>query len=1159
MADPHPLATQRDRPPDIDKELEDAGFDTPRIVGQGGFGIVYRCRQPALSRDVAVKVLTARPELDPENVERFLREQHAMGALSGHPNIVPVLEAGTTSHGQPYLVMPYHSHGSLHARIRRDGRLPLEEALRITVKLAGALETAHRAGILHRDIKPDNVLLTDYGEPQLTDFGIARIDGGFETTTGVVTGSPAFTAPEVLRRGVPTAASDVYGLGATLFCMITGHAAYERRSGEQLVAQFLRIAGESTPDLRPDGIPDDVCAAIEASMSHNPSDRPKSAAEFGELLRTIQGAHGMLVETMMLPADGDLVDQHDGGLAEEIRTGRARSLRRTPTPPTPDTKYRPTTSARAQVQRDRLLELLRTDVRPRLIVIHAPAGFGKSTLAVQWARYLDEDQHVAVAWLNADHDDNNPVWFLTHLVEAVHRACPELAPGLVSVLEEQGEQAMRSALTTLINDIHSRRTRVAVVIEDWHRVTDAKAVGALRFLLENGCHHLQIIVTSRSLEGLPLATMRVRRELIEIDSTALRFDVTEAKAFLVELGGLGLDAAAVTKLRDCTEGWAAALQLASLSLAGHSDPTALIGQLTGRHHSIAEYLAENVLDAVSPELLDVLLETSLPERICGSLVTALTGRPCGHELLEDIERRNLFLRRVDEDGEWFRYHHLFAQFLRQRLERRGPGPVAELHRAAATWFGDHEMLSEAIDHWSACGDTEQAVDLIDARAAGLVQHAQFATLCGLAAKLPPAQTSGRPRLQLALAWAHALLRQPDDLHAALRLARGALESGEADPDLLFEADLIDCVEAAFADHIDERVDTLVADCLSRTATLTPWVLCAAANLAAYLSNCRFEYDRAREWLDWAAPYHRQISGTFSLMYSHCLAGVAAREQLDINAAERSFRRALEIARADSGAQSYEARLAGAMLGDLLYDRDQLDTAEQLLDAAFELGIQGGPVEFLMAIYATGSRIKALRGDLEAATRRLDQGAQIARTLMLPRLAARIADERVRLGLTTTATNHTEPPTAGDGIARLTAELHEDAAIRSLLLSGTPTATATACARAAALRDSIDADRRPRTALSAQLLHAACLAAAGRTTEAENALIPVLVSCADIGLIRPLCDDSPQITALLRALDTDLSEGRWETGRPEIPARFLTIVLNAGNSAPLPATRAPGLR
>ncbi|RZK82230.1 MAG: protein kinase, partial [Rhodococcus sp. (in: high G+C Gram-positive bacteria)] len=215
-----------------------------------------------------------------------------------------VLHIGTTTSGRPYIVMQYHSHGSLDTRIRRQGRLELDEALRFGVKLAGALETAHRLGILHRDVKPGNILITDYDEPALTDFGIAHFAGGFETSTGILTGSPAFTAPEVLKgEEPPSAASDIYSLGATLFSAVTGHAAFERHSGERVVAQFLRITTQPVPDLREQGIPDDVSAAIEHAMSEDPRERPLSAAQFGDELRQSQLAHDFPVEEMDLLAE----------------------------------------------------------------------------------------------------------------------------------------------------------------------------------------------------------------------------------------------------------------------------------------------------------------------------------------------------------------------------------------------------------------------------------------------------------------------------------------------------------------------------------------------------------------------------------------------------------------------------------------------------------------------------------------------------------------------------------------------------------------------------------------------------------------------------------------------------------------------------------------
>ncbi|MFC9833726.1 protein kinase [Rhodococcus sp. NPDC127530] len=293
-----PLDTQRSGLLSVAAELEAAGFEKAQQIGRGGFGVVYRCTQPDLDRTVAVKVLGT--ELDEENRERFYREQRAMGQLTEHPNVGTVLQVGTTSSGLPYIVMPYYPQGTLDMRIRRQGRLPLDELLRLGVKTAGAVEAAHQLGILHRDIKPANILFTEYDEPVLTDFGIAHISGGYETAAGTIIGSPAYTAPEGLSGHAPTPASDIYGLGATLFSALTGHAAFERRSGEQIVAQFVRITTDPVPDLREHGIPADVSAIVEQAMAARPQDRPPTAAALGDQLRGAQLGHGFPVDQMAL-------------------------------------------------------------------------------------------------------------------------------------------------------------------------------------------------------------------------------------------------------------------------------------------------------------------------------------------------------------------------------------------------------------------------------------------------------------------------------------------------------------------------------------------------------------------------------------------------------------------------------------------------------------------------------------------------------------------------------------------------------------------------------------------------------------------------------------------------------------------------------------------
>ncbi|MFD9667890.1 protein kinase [Rhodococcus sp. NPDC059968] len=1131
-------STQRQVDADIVAELAAEGFEDARIAGRGGFGIVYRCRQPALDRVVAVKVLSS--DLDHVDRARFLREQQAMGRLSGHPNIVHVLQAGITYTGRPYIVMPFHRRDSLDSWITKHGALTVAEALAAGVKLAGALETAHRGGVVHRDIKPANILLTEYGEPQLTDFGIARITGGEETTQGVVAGSPSYTAPELLSGADASTVTDVYGLGATLFTALAGRPAYARRRGEQVFAQLLRIGTDPLPNLRDEGIPDAVCTVVEAAMARDPADRPGTAAELGAALRGAGEQLGFAMAVIPLPIAGD--DDRPFRASDEIPArGVSEYLRHRPSaltgveqppPPSASTKYRPPVTPGATVARTHLLERLHRSGRPRLVLIHAPAGFGKSTLAAQRLEAL-RGEEVVTAWLTIDNDDNTLIWFLSHLIEAIAVAQPGFGRELVRELEIHGSGRVRSVLTSLIDRLHSADQHVALVIDDWHRVTSEDTRSALAFLLEHGCHHLHLIVTSRTRLGLPLSKMGVRNELVEIDSATLRFDVHESAQLLVDRTGLDLEEPDIVELEQSTDGWAAALQLVSLALRDHPHPRELINHLSGGNRAIGVYLAENVLDSLDARTLDFLLATSITEKTSGGLARALTGNLEGQATLEDVEARDLFLRRLDDEGEWFRYHHLFAEFLHRRLEREDPARLVDLHRRAGRWFAGRHLLSQAVDHYLLAGDEDDAVALVEDVAMDLLEQSQMGTLLGLAGKLPAKKASHHPRLQITIAWAHALLHRPRDAERFLAVAETALGTGvddSATEDLRVEAAFIRATVTVFDDELD-GLDEAVEGCLARASTLRPWVLGGAADLASFHAIHRFDFDEALRWQKWALPFHQQSSGPFSVIYGYCMAGIAAREQLDLSAAEASFRHAMEVATEAEDGVGYGARRTAALLGDLLYDQGHLADADRLLDRSHTFGAEGGTVDFMLATYGTGARLKSVLGQREAAKARLDEGGRLAQRLRLPRLAACVANERIRAGFGWPGSGN--PDIAGErchhhdrdnGIAIMTAELEEDSAIRAALIARTDGQDlGTVCERAHALVESIDRRARPRAFLNAALLQVETLAVAGRDEAALTALVPLAEQCARLGLFRPMLDAGPAVTELARNLRTHLHE------------------------------------
>jgi ATP/maltotriose-dependent transcriptional regulator MalT len=668
-------------------------------------------------------------------------------------------------------------------------------------------------------------------------------------------------------------------------------------------------------------------------------------------------------------------------------------------------------------------------------------------------------------------------------------------------------------------------------------VSDKRSEEAIVFLLEHGPANLHLVITSRSRPCLPMFKLALRNEATEIQAADLRFDLTESECFF---HGLGINQADLRALLDTTEGWVAALQLAMISLRATGDRESLLRWIAGKHHAIGDYLAESVLNSLPPQLLDFLLQTSILSRFCGPLCSAVTGQSNGFALLEQAEQLQLFIIPLDVEREWFRYHHLFASHLQRRLERDQPERIRLLHLTAATWFEAQGFAEEAVFHALAAGDDEYAIRIVEATAMWFVERSYMATLLGLVSKLPQHKLTTRPALQTAIAWSNCLVHRSEQALAAVGHIEHhmATHGIAADHAIALEARVLRACVDIYADRIDS-VEALLRPVMARAESVRPWVASVAANVLTYMLLHSHQYEAAIELQRASLPFHERTEGPFAHIYGICFAGMAAYEMGQHAMAEASFRDATTLARSQAGPHSHATRLAGAMLGKMYYEYNQLADAEPLLEDSIALGVEGGVADFSLASYLYYGRLLALRGEEERALVILDEGRNTARLLAQERLTASVAAERIRL-----LANGGEAvdlpegdlvlgdsaafPDFSDGITAQTWEAERIARARLALAQGR---NREADALLDPLLEYTTLKGQRSLARCALILRSLARNKAGDVRGAEDAMLGALTSCDAPRAIRPFLDEGRGAIPILERL-----QARARAQLPGAPTR-----------------------
>jgi LuxR family maltose regulon positive regulatory protein len=758
------------------------------------------------------------------------------------------------------------------------------------------------------------------------------------------------------------------------------------------------------------------------------------------------------------------------------------------------------------VLRPRLVERLNAGLHRKLTLVAAPAGFGKTTLISAWVALCDRQ----VAWLSLDDGDSDPTRFLAYLVAALRTIAPTVGEGLLAVLQFPQPPPSQAMLTVLLNEMSTIPNHFVLILDDYH-VIDAKAVDdALTFLLEHLPPQMHLVIATREDPQLPLARLRARGHLTELRAADLRFTPAEAATFLKVVMGLNLSAEDIAALEDRTEGWIAGLQLAALSLQGQHDATSFIQSFTGSHHFVLDYLVEEVLEQQPASVQTFLLRTSILDRLCGPLCDAVLRDPTasGQATLEYLERANLFLVPLDNERRWYRYHHLFADLLRQRLQQSVAAPTrddrdgaAELHRRASQWYEDHGLEIEAFQHAAAANDVARAERLIEGAGVPLHFRGVRTPILNWLHSLPTTVLDARPALWVAYV---TLLTFAGNQTVELKLqaAEAALsgaEPGDTTQNLLGHIAALRAM-LAVPQHDGE---TIIAQSRRALEYLHPNNL-PLRTVATWTLGYAYQLQGDRPAASRAYTEAIAISEASGNSFTTILAtgGLGQLQEADnqLALADESYRRVLQLVGDPSQTIACEAYVG---LARIAYQWNDLDSAEQHGHQCLQLTRQLESVDTFASYGVFLARLRLAQGDVSGAVAVLDEAEAFVRqhhfVFRMPDIAAVQVLTLLRQGHLKAAAHLTQTHDLPISQARV----H--------LAQGDPSA---ALAVLEPVRRQAEAKGWANEQLNVMVLQAAAHQAHGETDTAVNLLGDVLALAKPHGFIRLFVDEGPPMAHLL---------------------------------------------
>lgn len=629
------------------------------------------------------------------------------------------------------------------------------------------------------------------------------------------------------------------------------------------------------------------------------------------------------------------------------------------------TKFHRPPPPAATVPRRRLIQALREASTHKLTILSAPAGSGKSTLLRSWAAHDDPSR---VAWVTLDEGDNDPAQFWSYVVEALRLVEPDVGTEALLSLATPGADVVEAVIPRLIDDAIRFSDPAVLVLDDYHVIADPAVHDQMTALLTHLPDGLRVVIGTRADPPLPLARLRSRGELTELRAGSLGFTEPEAAELLNDVMTLDLSPADVDRLWSRTEGWAAGLSLAGLSLQGHPDPPAFIDSFAGDDRHVLDYLVTEVLDRQPEDRQRFLLHTSVLARLCGPLCDAVTGTGGAAAVLDELERENLFLVPLDPGREWYRYQHLLAEVLRHELARREPNVVPLLHRRACLWYEAQGSIADAIGHAVAAGDVAPSAELIARHWKSFLNAGQVATVAGWLDALPEHRLRASASLCVARAATATTLGQPQAAARWLSAAEQLPEPGPPpDGGTSIESEVATLRALAF--RLEGDLGNAVRQArraVDLEPATSPWRALACAALGGSLYRLG-EQAEARRWLQAALKAGASSADRqFSVVSALSDLALVACDGDEVDRAAELAHQALELARRHGLSEHSVVAAAHTALGRVFESNGDLDRAQHQLERGLELARRfRAPAQIASSLIAL-ARIRAARSESGAA-------------------------------------------------------------------------------------------------------------------------------------------------------------------------------------------------